>query len=320
VTPSSNLALVFPGQGCQSVGMGRDVYEAFAPARALYARADSILGFPLSRLCFEGPANELNDTANTQPAIYVTTLALWEVLAPRLEALLPRVAFLAGHSLGEFSALTVAGALNFEDGLRLVRHRGEAMRDAGVLAPGGMAAIIGLSDQVVAEIVGEASDHDQRVWIANYNSPGQVVIAGKKAPLERALAMATERGAKRAIQLAVSIACHTPLMRAAADRLGAALEAATIHRPWAPVVSNFTATPLDDPAQIQTALLRHLTSPLRWVESVTLMVERGVTATIEVGPRAVASGLIRRIHRPTRLHSVTDAAGVETFDPEALGQ
>lgn len=317
-TPGGDLALVFPGQGCQSVGMGRDIYEAFPRARALYQRADSLLGFPLSKLCFEGPPDELNDTANTQPAIYATTMALWEVLAPRLARVLPRVAFVAGHSLGEFSALTVVGALDFDAGLLLVRERGEAMRDAGVVAPGGMAAIIGLSDQAVAEIVDRVNRDGQKVWMANYNSPGQVVIAGESAPLERAIALATERGAKRALRLAVSIASHTPLMRAAAHRLGAALEATTFGRPWAPVVSNATASPLSDPSEIRAALLRQITSPLRWVESVELMVERGVTAMVEVGPRAVVSGLIRRINRPTRLCRVTDAASLGAFNPEAL--
>ena len=317
-TPDGNLALVFPGQGCQSVGMGRDIHEAFPEARALYQRADRALGFPLSKLCFEGPPDELNDTANTQPAVYTTTMALWEVLAPRMARVLPRVAFVAGHSLGEFSALAVAGALDFEAGLLLVRERGEAMRDAGVLAPGGMAAIIGLSDQAVAEIVEEVNRDGQGVWMANFNSPGQVVIAGENAQLERAIALASERGAKRALRLAVSIASHTPLMRAAGDRLGAALEATIFRRPWAPVISNATASPLSDPSEIRAALLRQITSPLRWVESVELMVERGVTAMIEIGPRAVASGLIRRINRSTRLCGVTDAAGLEAFNLEAL--
>jgi len=317
-TPDGDLALVFPGQGCQSVGMGRDIHEAFPEARALYQRADRALGFPLSKLCFEGPPDELNDTANTQPAVYTTTMALWEVLAPRMARVLPRVAFVAGHSLGEFSALAVAGALDFEAGLLLVRERGEAMRDAGVLAPGGMAAIIGLSDQAVAEIVEEVNRDGQGVWMANFNSPGQVVIAGENAPLERAIALASERGAKRALRLAVSIASHTPLMRAAGDRLGAALEATIFRRPWAPVISNATASPLSDPSEIRAALLRQITSPLRWVESVELMVERGVTAMIEIGPRAVASGLIRRINRSTRLCGVTDAAGLEAFNLEAV--
>ena len=311
-------ALLFPGQGCQFVGMGADIYEAFPRARALYDRADDVLGFPLSRLCFEGPADELNDTANTQPAVYTTIMALWEALRPRIRDLLPRFAFAAGHSLGEFSALAAAGALGFEDGLRLVRCRGEAMRDAGAAAPGGMAAIIGLSDEVVAEIVAEIQDDCGGVWIANYNSPGQVVIAGKKEALDLALLLAAAHKAKRAIPLAVSVACHTPLMAAAADQLGAALETTTFHLPWLPVVSNAEARPLVEPEAVKAALLRQLTSPVRWVESVQTMIMGNATTMLEVGPRAVVSGLVRRTHRATRLCSVTDAASLRAFDQEAL--
>ena len=318
MTTQGKMALVFPGQGCQFVGMGADIAEAFPEARAVFDRADEILGFPLSRLCFDGPADELDDTANTQPAVYTCTLAMWEVLAPRLESVMSRIAFAAGHSLGEFSALTVAGALDFEDGLRLVRCRGEAMRDAGAESPGGMAAIIGLSDEAVAAIVAEANGDGQGVWMANYNSPGQVVIAGEREALGRALALAKAHEAKRAVVLAVSIASHTPFMRAAADRLGAALEATAFRRPWVPVVSNAGASPLVDPDAIRAALLRQITSPVRWVESVEVMIAGKVAAMLEVGPRAVVSGLIRRIHRPTRLCSITDAASLNSLDAEAL--
>jgi len=312
------LALIFPGQGCQFVGMGRDICEAFPQTQALYEQADGLLGFPLSRLCLQGPIKELNDTANTQPAIYTTTLALWEVLRSRLSTAKPRVAFVAGHSLGEFSALTVAGALDFPDGLRLVRERGQAMRDAGTLAPGGMAAIIGLSNQAVADIVAEVNAGGEGLWIANYNSPGQVVIAGEDAALDGAIALATDKGAKRALRLAVSTACHTPLMRVASNRLGAALEATTFHPPWVPVVSNATASPLSDPSEIKAALLRQLSSPVRWVESVEFMADHGVTTTLEVGPRQVVSGLVRRIRPRLTRGSVTSAANLKGFTPEAL--
>ena len=318
MTTQSKMALVFPGQGCQFVGMGADICEAFPEARAVFDRADKVLGLPLSRLCIEGPADQLDDTANTQPAIYTCTIALWKVLAPRLEHVVPRIAFAAGHSLGEFSALTVAGALDFDDGLRLVRYRGEAMRDAGAETPGGMAAIIGLSDGAVAQIVAEANRNVQGVWMANYNCPGQVVIAGNRETLGRALALAKDRKAKRAVTLAVSVASHTPLMSAAADRLGAALEETPFHRPWVPVISNATASPLVDPEAIKAALIRQLTSPVRWVESVEVMIGENVTVMLEVGPRAVASGLIRRIHRPTALCSITDVASLKAFDVEAL--
>jgi [acyl-carrier-protein] S-malonyltransferase len=324
MTSDSKITLVFPGQGCQSVGMGQALYAAYPAAREIFDRADEVLGFSISRLCFEGPAEELNDTANTQPAIYTTTMATWAALAPKIEALKPRVACAAGHSLGEFSALAAAGALDFADGLRLVRRRGEAMRDAGAAAPGGMAAIIGLDDETVAEIVAEASatepaSQGSGVWIANYNSPGQVVIAGEGERLNRAMELAKARGARRALPLAVSVACHTPLMAAAADRLGAALAETAIHTPWTPVVSNVTATPLSDPDEIRRALLAQLSSPVRWVESVQAMAADGVTHMLEVGPAAVVTGLSKRIAPDMTLLSVTDAAGIEAFDAGGLG-
>ncbi|MEA3408642.1 MAG: ACP S-malonyltransferase [Chloroflexota bacterium] len=315
----TKIALVFPGQGCQFVGMGSKLYASYEDARALYDRADEILGFSLSRLCFEGPPERLNDTANTQPAIYTTSMALWKVLAPRLGEVCKRIVYTAGHSLGEFTALTAAGALRFEDGLRLVRERGRAMHDAGEEASGGMAAIIGLEDEEVAGIVAEANADGQGVWIANYNSPGQVVIAGEKRALERAVSLAEKRKAKRAIPLKVSVACHTPFMEAAADRLGAALEETAFRRPNIPVVSNVRAIPLQEPQEIKEALLKQLNHPVRWVESVQTMVDDGVEATLEVGPRAVVSGLIRRIHRPLKLYEVTDVDSLEALDMEAEG-
>lgn len=307
------LALLFPGQGSQFVGMGADLYRAFAEARAVYECADELLGFKLSKLCFEGPEEALNDTANTQPAIYVTTWALWQVLAPRLEGVKGQVTFAAGHSLGEFCALAAAGAMEFAEGLRLVRVRGEAMRDAGAERPGGMAAIIGLDDQAVAEVVAEANGAGQRVWIANYNSPGQVVIAGEQEALEQALSLAKERGAKRAVSLAVSVACHTPLMAAAGERLARALEATQLRRPWAPVVSNAVARPLAEPEEIRAALLRQLTSPVRWVESVQAMIQGGAKAMLEIGPRSVLAGLVKRISAEVAIQAVTDVPSLEAW-------
>ncbi len=312
----TKIALVFPGQGCQFVGMGSELYASYGDARALYDRADKILGFSLSQLCFEGPAERLSDTANTQPAIYTTSMALWRALFPYLGEIGECIVCTAGHSLGEFTALAAAGAVSFEDGLQLVRRRGEAMHDAGEEASGGMAAIIGLEDEEVADIVAGANGDDQGVWIANYNSPGQVVIAGEKGALERAVSLARERGAKRAIPLKVSVACHTPFMEVAADRLGTALEETTFQRPTVPVVSNAEAASLSEPREIKEALLKQLSHPVRWVESVQTMVDEGVGAALEVGPRAVVSGLIRRIHRPLDLYQVTDAESIETLDME----
>jgi [acyl-carrier-protein] S-malonyltransferase len=313
-----HIALLFPGQGCQFVGMGSDLYAAYPEARAVFDQADEVLGFSLSKLCFEGPQEALDDTANTQPAIYTTTLALWQVLVPRLSAVLDRIACVAGHSLGEFCALAVVDALDFADGLRLVRRRGEAMRGAGEKAPGGMAVIIGLADEEVAAIVAEANGGKAGVWIANLNSPGQVVIAGRNEELERAIELAKARKAKRALPLAVSVACHTPLMQEAAASLGEALENTRFSPPWAPVVSNSMAEPLTEVSAIKAALLCQLYSPVRWVESIERMAADGVSVGIEVGPRQVVSGLVRRIDASLALYGVTDAAGIDKLDVEAL--
>ena len=315
---SQHIALVFPGQGCQSVGMGQDLAGQSPVARQVFEHANDILGFDLAGLCFSGPAEELNDTANTQPAIYTASMALWQTLEPRLAPYRDQVAYLAGHSLGEFTALTAAGALDFEAGLRLVRRRGEAMRDAGAQAPGGMAAIIGLDDDAVAGIAADAGQDGDPVWIANYNAPGQVVIAGSNTALERAMALAKERGARRALPLAVSVACHTPLMATASAELGAALADTPFSAPWAPVVSNFAAAPLQDPEDIKQALLQQLSGPVRWVESVQAMAAGGVSHMVEIGPKAVVSGLIKRIAPDATLLAVSDLAAIEALGDEEL--
>jgi len=298
--------------------MGASLFADYAEARALFEMADDILGFSLSGICFEGPAEALNDTANTQPAIYATTMALWAVLAPRIEGLRDNVRCVAGHSLGEFSALAAAGALEVADGLRLVRRRGEAMRDAGETAPGGMAAIIGLDDEAVAAIVDEANGKGQGVWMANYNAPGQVVIAGNHDKIALAVALALEHKARKAVALQVSVACHTPIMRQAGERLAEALRDTPLRRPWAPVVSNADARPLSDPEKIRAALLRQLYSPVRWTESVQTMAADGVDAVLEIGPKAVVSGLVKRIDRSLARYSVTDGGSAEALDWEAL--
>lgn len=304
----SLLTIVFPGQGCQFVGMGADLCAQFPHARERLQQADDILGFELSRLCAEGPAEELDDTANTQPAIYAITMILWEALAERLDG--ARVAFAAGHSLGEYAALTAAGALDLEQGLRLVRARGLAMREAGNCAPGGMVALIGLNGEAVHEIISLAQADGFCVWVANYNSPSQVVIAGDDAGLARAVELAQERRVKRIIPLAVSVACHTPLMSGAAERLGIVLADTEIREPWAPIVSNATATPLREPEAIRAALLRQLEMPVRWVESVQAMADAGATTMLEVGPKSIVAGLIRRIDSQLNVLGVTDEASL----------
>ena len=311
------LALVFPGQGSQFVGMGRALYDSGADARRLYERADALLGYSLSQLCFEGPQADLDDTLHAQPAIYVSSVALWLRVAERVRALGERVVCVAGHSLGEYAALVASGALDWEQGLRLVQVRAEAMRDAGSSAPGGMAAIIGLADEAVAELVAAVEGGNNALWLANYNAPGQVVIAGRREPLERALALARERGAKRALPLAVSVACHTPLMAPAAERLAEQLRDTPLGRPWTPVVQNATAALTVAPEALRAALLEQLTAPVRWVASIRAAIAAGVTEFVELGPRSVLAGLIKRIDEQVSVTALTDLASLQSYVWEA---
>ena len=306
------VAFVFPGQGSQYVGMGRDLYETYPEARALFDEADGILGFPLSKLCFEGPKEELDDTINTQPAIFTTSIACLKALN-LLFSLNPL--FCAGHSMGEYTALVAAGALDFAHALELVRERGRLMKEAGELNPGAMAAIIGLDAGTLEGICREAGSQlpASSVQIANYNSPGQIVISGHKEALEWAMKLARERVAKRVVPLAVSIASHSPLMRPAAERLRRVVEATPFRRARIPVVANVTAEPITAPEEIKEELVTQLTSPVRWMESVRWMVAQGVTTFVEIGPKNVLTGLIRRIDKSVRTVSVGDVAGVEAF-------
>lgn len=296
-------ALVFPGQGSQWVGMGKALFDRFPAAAAVFQQADAVLGFPLSRLCFEGPEDALNDTVNTQPAVFTVGVAALRAMESRLDG----VAFVAGHSLGEFTALVAAGALAFEDALLLVRERGRLMKEAGEGNPGGMVALIGLEaarvDALCAEV--RQAGHGY-VGVANDNCPGQVVISGDEAALEAAAEAARAAGARKTVRLPVSIAAHSPLMAPAAEAFRQALAAVPVQLPRIPVVFNATARPLGDPEQIRSALARQLTSPVRWTESVRWMVERGVDRFVEVGPGAVLTGLIRRIDRSVERLTTAD--------------
>jgi len=305
-------AVIFTGQGSQFVGMGADLAEHSSAARAILAEAEAVMP-GITNQCLNGPVEALNDTANTQPAIYVVEMALWHALAERYTVRLCDIALMAGHSLGEYSALAAAGVFGFSDGLRLVMARGQAMRAAGQQEPGGMLVVLGLEDAAADALVEDLRAIGQQVWAANYNAPGQVVMAGSAAGLAALQPRALELGAKRCIPLAVSVACHTPLMASAAEGLAEAMESVTFREAQVPVVCNADATPLCEPDAIRDALIRQLSSPVRWVESVLAMHACGVTAMLELGPKAVLAGLVQRITREISVTSLSDYNALTTI-------
>jgi [acyl-carrier-protein] S-malonyltransferase len=295
--------------------MGRDLAEAYPAARELYARADDALGYSLSGLCFEGPEEALNDTINTQPALYVTSLAVLEVL--RTEAELAPAAMVAGHSLGELTALAAAGVMSFEQGLRLVQERGRLMKLAGELNPGGMAAVLKMEDTEIEKACRKASEETGKpVQIANYNSPGQVVISGDREALSRATEILRGQGARRIIPLAVSIAAHSPLMATVVQEFRAAVDATPMRAPETPVVGNISARPLLGVDDIRAELAGQLTWPVRWTASVEWMVEQGAEQLVEVGPGDVLGKLVARIAPDVQVRSVGDVAGVGALSVE----
>jgi [acyl-carrier-protein] S-malonyltransferase len=306
---SVEAAFLFPGQGSQKVGMGRALHDNFPEARAVFAEVDDVLGYPLSKLCFEGPEAELTLTANAQPAILATSVAALRVLAARSDVR-PRV--VAGHSLGEYSALVAAGALSLADAARLVRLRGEFMQDAVPAGVGAMAAILGLSAEDVATVCRDAAG-DEVVSPANLNGGGQVVIAGHKQAVERACAVAKTRGAKRAIPLSVSAPFHCALMRPAAERLAPELERVTVNNPEVPVVSNVEATPNQEAARVRDLLARQVTAPVRWEESVQCLAGLGVDTVVEIGAGNVLGGLVRRIAPALAIHAAGDPDSIAAF-------
>ena len=305
---SKRFAWVFPGQGSQKVGMGRVWAERYPEAAAVFAAADAALGEPLSQLCFEGPEETLQLTANTQPAILAASVAM---LAACRE-MLPAPVAVAGHSLGEYSAHVAAATLPLAEALRLVRRRGELMQAAVPVGEGAMAALLGLDPGAVAALVREAAG-DEVCAVANLNSPEQVVIAGHRGAVERAIALARERGAKRALPLPVSAPFHCPLMAPARAGLTPDLEAAPFATPAIPVVTNIDARPVTSAAAARDALVRQIDGPVRWVEVVRHLVdELGVEAIVEIGPGAVLAGLVKRI--------APQVATLAINEPEALAR
>lgn len=299
------IAFVFPGQGSQKVGMGRAWAEASDEACRAFEEADEALGFPLSRLCWEGPEEELSLTVNTQPALLATSVAIHRAL--QSSPLADKPVAMAGHSLGEYSALVAAGALDFADALRLVRRRGELMQRAVPVGEGAMAAIIGLETDAVQTLAAEAAEEGEVCTLANLNGFAQSVIAGHKGAVDRAVALARERGAKKATMLAVSAPFHSPLMRPAREGMAPRLEATGFRDPRVPVVTNVDAEPAVAGAAARDALVRQIDSPVRWVECVLWMVEKaGVAAFVEVGPGTVLAGLNRRIAPGTRTVGVAE--------------
>jgi [acyl-carrier-protein] S-malonyltransferase len=311
------MAMIFPGQGSQQVGMGQDLAEAYPEVQRTYEEADEILGISLSRLCFEGPKSRLDDTINTQPAIFVTSLAALRALEAAGHLTPPQSvapAMVAGHSLGELTALVAAGAMDLADGLRLVRERGRLMKLAGTRSPGGMAAILKLEDDRVEEACRQArKETGKAVQIANYNSPGQVVISGDRVALERAMAILREQGGRRLIPLAVSIAAHSPLMASVVREYQIAVENSPIEAPHVPVVGNITGRPLPGVQEIRDELTGQLTHPVRWTASIRWMIDQGVTRFVEIGPKDVLSKLVQRIDRGMEAVSIGDVASIQAF-------
>ncbi|MGH7411014.1 MAG: ACP S-malonyltransferase [Candidatus Methylomirabilis sp.] len=301
----SRIALVFPGQGSQEVGMGRDFWEQVSEARALLEDGGRVLGIDLARLCFEGPQDTLTLTANAQPAILAVSMAAFAAF--HREGI--RFDYVAGHSLGETSALVAAGSIRFEDAIRMVRKRGEFMQEAVAPGKGAMAAILGLEQEVVFEICEEAG-RTGIVEVANLNGPGQVVVAGEAEAVERAMGLARGRGARRAVRLHVSAPFHCSLMRPAGERLSDVLKAISIADPLVPLVNNVDAEIVTKGSEIAEGLVRQVCRPVRWEEGVRTLVGAGVTCFLELGPGRVLTGLIKRIAREALALHAEDAASL----------
>jgi [acyl-carrier-protein] S-malonyltransferase len=304
-----DIVLLFPGQGSQKPGMGQDIAEAFPEARDVFSRVDGALGISLSTLCFEGPSDDLTLTHNAQPALLAHGAAVWAVARERLAG---RVRAAAGHSLGEFTAYVAAGAFSVEGGAKVVRRRGELMYESGVQRPGAMAAVLGDLSRPIEDVCADAAKEAGLVVPANYNAPGQIVVSGEVAGVERAMALAKEAGAKRAIRLNVSGAFHSPLMEVAAPGLRAVLDQNQPAAPTFPVFANVTAEAVTTAARARAVLLEQLTSPVRWTDEVRAITSRFPDAVyVEMGPGSVLTGLVKKIAPSVRTATCGTAAEIE---------
>lgn len=307
----SDVVLLFSGQGAQKVGMGKDFHEASATARELFDRADEVLGFPLSTTMFEGPEEELTRTSRCQPALYLHGLVALALLKERVGGLNPVAT--AGLSLGEFTAHSAAGTFSFEDGLKLVARRGLFMEEACQATQGAMAALIGGEEEAVKALAAECS-----VDVANFNAPGQIVLSGTVEGIDAAVEKARRHGIRRAIKLNVAGAYHSRLMQSAQDQLAAELADVSMQPPGIPVVCNFGASVVSDPAEIRSMLEKQVTGSVRWTESIRLLCEKGHRTFIELGPGKVLAGLVAKIDKDATVHSIEDLASLEAVT-ELLG-
>ncbi len=311
VSHPSKRVFLFPGQGAHCQGMGKDFYEAYQEARKVYQKANEILGFDLAQICFSGSEQELEKTIYNQPAIFITSIAILKVFRSLKGSEATEAHAAAGLSLGEYTALVFAGALSFEDGVRLVYNRGKFMHEASEEHPGGMVSIIGLSDEEVEDICKDASQYGI-ICAANYNCPGQIVVSGERKPLELVSEEAKNRGAKRIIPLKVSGAFHSPLMASAQARMAIELQKTKFQRSRIPVVANISASYVQEPEEIRNALLAQLTGPVRWTQSMQALISDGVEEFYEVGPGKVIAGLMRRIDPNKMVKNLETVSSLET--------